>query len=278
MKGLPANDDYSFMLPNKYHWKDNIILPEVAAYVEAEVSRRDNFALHHSVHHGLSSQAAAFNLIGPLIVRDDLAPLLTALSDNGVPIPDEPITASLEYEDRAVFNENQPQPTSIDLVLAGRSSRPFLFIECKLVEDGFGMCSQPGKGLCDKLNPAQDFSLCILQREHQRRYWDVLDRHGFNVAHLRENPTCLLAKHYQFFREILFALEYNGDFVLLYDARNPVWWDSRNAEMPYLLGLVPEALRPRVHSITIQDVVAAVRASGRHEWIGEFERKYGLAS
>ena len=39
---------------------------------------------------------------------------------------------------------------------------------------------------------------------------------------------------------------------------------------------VTEKARPMVKAITVQEVVAAIRASGRHPWLDEFERKYGL--
>ncbi len=46
--------------------------------------------------------------------------------------------------------------------------------------------------------------------------------------------------------------------------------------MPFLLSLNPPAAHARIHVVYIQDVVSAIRESVRHEWLGEFERKYGL--
>jgi POLQ-like helicase len=46
----------------------NIICEDVADYVRQEQKRllgEDSFPLHKYLHHGLSSQAMAFNLIGP---------------------------------------------------------------------------------------------------------------------------------------------------------------------------------------------------------------------
>lgn len=43
-----------------------------------------------------------------------------------------------------------------------------------------------------------------------------------------------------------------------------------------LMSYVPEAARARVIAVTVQEVVAAIKASGRHGWIAEFEEKYGL--
>lgn len=56
-----------------------------------------------------------FNLIGPLITRNDLHPLLDILKIKG--IKNYIKKAQFEYEDRNVFNEDTGQPTSIDLVL-----------------------------------------------------------------------------------------------------------------------------------------------------------------
>ena len=52
--------------------------------------------------------------------------------------------------------------------------------------------------------------------------------------------------------------------------------DVERGLMPFLLLLIPAAARARIKVLYIQDVVTAIRESGRHEWIGEFERKYGL--
>lgn len=52
---------------------------------------------------------------------------------------------------------------------------------------------------------------------------------------------------------------------------------TRRGLLPMLLDFVPKEVRPLVKAITIQEVVAAIKASDRHPWISEFERKYGLA-
>ena len=46
--------------------------------------------------------------------------------------------------------------------------------------------------------------------------------------------------------------------------------------MPFLLSLVPPSLHAHVATFTVQRVIAAAKTSGRHEWVMEFERKYGL--
>jgi hypothetical protein len=46
--------------------------------------------------------------------------------------------------------------------------------------------------------------------------------------------------------------------------------------MPFLLSLTPDHLHAKVKILYIQEVVNAIRETGNHEWIGEFEKKYGL--
>jgi POLQ-like helicase len=77
-----------------------------------------------------------FNLIGPLIVRRDLALLVTGFGRQGLEWPAGRIEAILEYEDRSVFNEDSGQPTSIDLVLTDEQNEPFVFVEFKFAEEG----------------------------------------------------------------------------------------------------------------------------------------------
>ena len=97
----------------------------------------------------------------------------------------------------------------------------------------------------------------------------------------RRITTTKDACYKQFFREFLMALELGDAFVLLCDSRSPTFsFKTRDAQrglFPFLLSLVPEHLHPKVKILYIQEVVEAIRGSGRHEWIGEFETKYGLA-
>lgn len=282
-KGFLVSKRYRYVLAGRENWAQNIILPEVAAYIQEQQAKRaaqgQGFPLHKYVHHGLSSQAMLFNLVGPLISGDDLDPLREALTGQGILWPKGKVEASFEYENRAVFNEDIGQPTSIDLVLKDGLGRPRLFIEAKLVEKEFGGCSVFQAGDCDGRSPAGDFSLCYLHHLG-RRYWVLLEQHGFLEGPLGQNATCVLAAYYQFFREVLFALELGGSFVLLHDARSPTFSCDgpygKRGLMPFLLSLVPRSLHARVATVCIQQLVAAVKSSGQHAWITEFERKYGL--
>ncbi len=224
--------------------------------------------------------AVLFNLVGPSMVRGDLAPLRAALARAGIPWPEGDIQAAFEIEDRKVFNEDSGQPTSIDLVIKGQPGSPALFIEAKLVEKAFGGCSVFSSSDCDGRSPAGSFDLCYLHHIG-RGYWKRLVEYGFLQGQLQASPVCLLAMYYQFFREALFPLVKGGNFVLQYDERKPVFERTshmgRRGLVPFLTEFVPEQHRGHVRAVTIQQVTAEIERSGRHDdWIGEFKRKYGL--
>jgi hypothetical protein len=281
-KGFSVSERYQYILANRNDWHQNIILSEVTAYIETQKAESErhkrNFPLHRWIHHGLSSQAMLFNLVGPLIVRQDFDPLRVVFERQGIHWPEGNVTAEFEYDDRSVFNETQGQPTSIDLVLRNGAGTPKIFVEAKLVEKEFGGCSLFAGGDCDGRNPAADFSSCYLHHLG-RHYWELMEKHGFLNGPLGQNATCIMTTYYQFFREILMAFELGGIFVLLCDRRSPTFAygdnDAQRGIMTFLMSLLPESARERIAVVTIQDVVEAIRTIGRHEWIGEFEKKYG---
>ena len=222
-----------------------------------------------------------FNLVGPLIVSGDVDPLLNILSSRGLPIPSGRIRGVFEYEDRRVFNEDSGQPTSIDLVLQDERGAPFVFLESKFAEKEFGGCSVFANGDCDGRNPSSQFDLCYLHFIG-RTYWSLLEKHGFLSERAGHNVTCILSSYYQFFRELLLAVERDGKFVLLFDSRNPTFLsDGRPGQrglVPFLLECVPPHLKQQVVTVTVQELVTAIKSSNRHPWISEFERKYGLSA
>lgn len=284
-KGFAVNPKHEYCLAEWEDWPRNIILPEVVEYIREcrreQADGRPRLQLHKYVHHGLSSQALLFNLVGPLIVRQDLEPLERALGDQEIACPSGKLVAVFEYEDRDVFNEDSGQATSIDLVVTGDRGQASLFIECKLVEAEFGGCSVFQRGDCDGANPADHPENCYLHHIG-RSYWSLLKEHGFLTGGLAAGPTCVLASHYQFFREVLFAIKEHGLFILLSDQRSPVFFcESENGREPrgrmgLLSSLVPDCLRKNVHHASIQGLVHAIKESGRHPWIDEFEDKYGF--
>ena len=134
-----------YCLSERNDWQHNIILPEVAKYIRVSEDKCKKegkpFPLHKYVHHGLSSQAMTFNLIGPQITRKDYSSLVEMLGKKGVANASQISEAYFEYEDREVFNEDTGQPTSVDVVLHDATGNPVIFIESKLAEQEFGGCS-----------------------------------------------------------------------------------------------------------------------------------------
>jgi hypothetical protein len=272
-----------FCLAQWNDWRSNIILHEVAAYISARNADAQQkevpFPLHKYLHHGMSSQAMAFNLIGPLITRNDYSSLAAVLQSKHVPGADDIAEAVFEYEDRDVFNENAGQPTSIDIVLKNASGRPSIFIESKFEEREFGGCSVFSDGDCSGMNPIGAEDSCFLHFIG-RKYWPLMAKYGISEA-MRHDRQCLFTAHYQFFREVILAIEKGGTFVLLSDERSPVFQcPSGNQEkglMPFLKSLLPDAIRERVISVSTQELVAAIEKSPRHhDWIFEFKKKYGM--
>jgi hypothetical protein len=282
-RGYAVNGRMPYLLERWEDWPKNIILPEVAQFIQAEQKRRselsERFPLHKYIHHGLSSQAMLFNLVGPLVVQGSLAPFKLALEAGQIAWPPEEVTPIFEVESRNIFNEDSGQPTSIDLVIRGADNARSLFIEGKLVEHEFGGCSVFQGGDCDGRNPTKNFNLCYLHHIG-RLYWSLLEKHGFLAGPVGSSPICPLALYYQFFRELLFAIESGGDFVLLYDQRNPSFYSGgvfgERGLMPFLNTFVPEDARHRVHAITIQQVVEAYKHYAGFPWLTEFEKKYAL--
>lgn len=286
-RGYPVRKKYPFILADWEQWPSNIILGNVAAYVRREKEHRAEqgigFPLHHYLHHGLSSQAMLFNLVGPLVLENDFEPIRSVLAAKGTAWGGDVVSARFEIEDRTVFNEAYGQPTSVDVVVSDGTSSD-LFVEAKFVEREFGGCSVFKRGDCDGRNPSERFSLCYLHHIG-RTYWPLLQSHGILTPAWSASPVCPLSVYYQFFREVLFALHRNGLFVLLHDERNPTFCcsgpDGDRGLFPFLVAMLPPEIRSRVISISVQDVFQAVVTGsgrdGRHkDWTGAFAEKYGM--
>lgn len=86
-KGFDTHKRMAYCLKSHDIWPQNIICADVAEYIRQENEKnlgKDSFPLHKYLHHGLSSQAMVFNLVGPLIVRKDFAPLRVAIEKVGI--------------------------------------------------------------------------------------------------------------------------------------------------------------------------------------------------
>lgn len=285
-RGLAVDSRYPYILDDRKNWQGNMVSKDVADLVQGLMDSReptDPFPLHKYIHHGLSSQAMLFNLVGMMKDSGDYKPLQVALEQQGIPFPKGKVDAEFEVEDRKVFAEDSGQPTSIDLVVRGDHKNETLYVECKLSEAEFGGCSVFEEADCDGRNPAGRLDSCYLHHIG-RRYWTLLDENGFLDTAIGTDSMCVLANHYQFFREVLFAIFNEGRFVLLYDERNPAFFCKHKTDpcqtrglMEYLLTLVPQNQQSNIGHVTVQQVVSAIHQVGGHEdWIGEFERKYGL--
>lgn len=283
-KGYMIHPRMSYCLANWDDWEQNIILDEVADYIRKVKNDCEQkgkpFPLHKYIHHGLSSQAMAFNLIGPLITRNDYEPLVNALQKKGIPDVNDIFYASFEYEDRKIFNEYSGQPTSIDIVLQNNDGKPIIFIESKLVEREFGGCSVFAGGDCNGQNPINNYDSCFLHFIG-RKYWVLMDKYGFSET-IQNEKQCIFSSYYQFFRELLFSIEKKGIFVLLSDERSPVFHCKANGIekgiIAFLTNIVPLEHKNRIKSISIQEMIEEIKRTNRHtDWINEFEKKYGLA-
>lgn len=281
-KGFKTHSKMPYCLHSWEEWRNNIILKEVADYIAGEKAKCETsnvpFPLHKYLHHGLSSQALAFNLIGPLITRSDLDPLIKVIALR-TSIDLQVKHASFEYEDRNIFNEDSGQPTSIDIALFDSDQKPRIFIESKLVEPGFGGCSVFGDGDCSGENPLNDVKRCYLHHIG-RKYWDSMSKNGFDKVLLGERE-CVFAAHYQFFREVLFSIEKGGIFFLLSDERSPVFSkisEGRDAGLwPFLLSFVPKQHLDKLHFIKVQDILKEIEKSEKHkDWLPDFKMKYNL--
>ncbi|MHA2424241.1 MAG: PGN_0703 family putative restriction endonuclease [Candidatus Thorarchaeota archaeon] len=283
--GFETNERMSYCLRSLENWPQNIICNDVAKYIHNERERNlgsESFPLHKYLHHGLSSQAMVFNLVGPLIVREDFEPLRVVIEQAGIEWPREITTAEFEFDDRTVFNEDSGQPTSIDLVILGRPKG--IYIESKFVEKEFGGCSVFSGGDCDGRNPVSyGFDGCYLHHIG-RRYWELMEEFSFCDTEFASGHICPFISYYQFFRELLLSLKKEGSFVLLHDERNPTFLktsknDDEAGLWPFLLEAVPKEHVDKIGRITVQQLVTTIDKSGRHDdWINDFKSKYGLSS
>lgn len=283
-KGHPTHPKMDYCLSEWNNWPQNIILEEVVNYIQkfkSECERNKKpFPLHKYVHHGLSSQAMAFNLLGPLITRKDYSPLIHVLQSKNVQIASNISVAEFEFDDRSIFNEDAGQPTSIDIVLKDSAGKPSIFMESKLVEQEFGGCSVFAEGDCEGMNPINHNEVCYLNHIG-RRYWELMGKYGIS-RNLTEEKQCIFVAHYQFFREVLFSLEKGGIFALLSDERSPVYHCKAKGIyrgiMPFLTGFIPDELKNRIVSISIQELISQIGSNPLHsDWVNEFKMKYDLA-
>jgi hypothetical protein len=275
-KSLSVQSKYPYILANRNNWHDNIILQSTWEYIESykkiSESKSIPFPLHKYIHHGLSSQAFIFNLLGPLLVDNDIHSFRKLFFEHQELISEQTIM-QFEYCDRNVFNEKQQQPTSFDFAFLNKGKKSIL-IESKLVEPNFGGCSVIENGDCDGQNPCSNHDLCYLS-QIGRTYWDLMEKYNADESY-RNDKICPLSIYYQFYREVLFSKEKNAEFYLLYDERNPAFVrDEKRGLYSILYKNLPNELKQITHKISIQNIIKRLEASNI-PWMIEFKKKYGL--
>lgn len=266
-----------YILKEYKDWKNNLILPEVADYIDRkreESSGKVPFPLHKYIHHGLSSQACLFNLMGQLLVSKDFIALKEIIGLSGLKLQGNVCSAELEFSAGKIFNENRGQPTSVDLYVQTDKNEK-VFIEFKFTEAEFGTCSVYEDGDCDGMNPDQDLNLCYLHRL-QRKYMVLMKKYDL----LKNYEYCPFTEFYQAYRLLLSALESEGQcyFMLIHDKRNPTFFindDGKNrGRFVRFKSLLPEEIRKRVFILTIQQIVGYLKEHKKSDWLIEFQEKY----
>jgi len=277
---FPISSRHSYILAKYSDWHENIISERVWQYIEEQKKEHyengQPFPLHKWIHHGLSSQAFLFNLLGPLIVDKQWQIFDEILRKAGIPLSSSVTSAEFEVEDREVFNEQQGQPTSIDICLYTIANEN-VFIEFKFTEKNFGGCSVFNDGDCDGRNPANDFGLCYLHHIG-RKYWKLMKKHGLLSKQMRRDSQCPFSTLYQLYRLILFALEKNGYFLLIYDDRNPSFLVRRGNIKRGLFNLVYESLSNKIqakcHALSVQSILPILQKHPELDWANELKGKY----
>jgi len=279
-KGYAASLRYPWVLARRADWHKNIIVPEVWRYIEKQRrerrKKRVSMALLRWLHHGFSSQAFLFNLLGPLIIDEQWQILDEIIREAGIKLATGITNADFELEDREVFNELRGQPTSVDLCLyAGDEEK--VFAEFKFTEKTFGWCSIFNSGGCDGKNPANDFDLCYLHHTG-KKYWLLMKKHRLLTEQIKKSLQCPFATLYQLYRLILFALEKKGHFLLLYDERNPCYLVKQDDINRGLFNVVYESLPPgarrKCHALPVQRILPILKKHSELEWTAELEKKY----
>lgn len=266
-----------YILKEYEDWKNNLILPAVADYIDRkriESAGRVPFPLHKYIHHGLSSQACLFNLMGPLLISKDFAALKEIIGLSGLQLQGDICSAEFEFSSREIFNEDRGQPTSADLYVQTDKNEK-VFIEFKFTEAEFGTCSVYEDGDCDGMNPDQDLNLCYLHRL-QRKYMVLMKKYDL----LKNYEYCPFTEFYQAYRLLLSALESEGRcyFMLIHDKRNPTFLINDDGKyrgrFVRFKSLLPEEIRKRVFILTIQQIVGYLKERKKSDWLIEFQEKY----
>lgn len=273
-KNFRVQEKYSFILKDGSQWKDNIILETVANFIEKTKDEYENkktpFPFHKYVHHGLSSQAMLFNLLGESTLKKDIRFFSSLFSYKDAYIDDNS-EFLFEHSNRKTFYEQKGQPTSFDFAIINNKGKN-VFLEAKYVETEFGRCSIIEKGECDGVNPINDVNSCYLTY-CGRTYWDLMSKYGLSESY-KNSQICPFVVYYQFYRELLFAIENNRYYVILVDKRNPSFIKTNDVNerglIPVLTSRIPKEMKSIIKIVFIQDIVELLDKFN-YSWVEEFK-------
>ena len=280
-KGLDRDPTYPFVLNREIPWQYNLIdndIYENVKHIEP---------MHPWTRNGLSSQSMCFNLLGPLVGNpktnnSNLAPLKRACENSAIPWPSN-AKGQLEFNAMPLFQEaSKRQSTSLDVAINSTpdSDDKSLFIEVKLSENRFGGCNYYKKDTCSKSNLTIEEDLDCHYSVKVRTCWTLMRRHSLLDCDLGESNECPFRRYFQFFRELLVALEYRGIYVLLYDEHNPTFiapeGSKRTGVFTFLRSRLPDEIQPFVKSFTVQEVLREIATDSSFSHANDFAVKYGM--
>lgn len=280
-KGISTNKRYPYILDTREHWHNNIIEVRVLDYItnlKAEKeNQREPFPLHKYLHHGLSSQAFLFNLLGPVVADKRFDVIDEIVNSAGVALDGKVSTINFELEDRSVFRENQGQPTSVDIA-AETDTGERIYAEFKFTEAEFGGCSLFVNGDCDGRNPAANFKMCYLHCIG-RQYWNVMSKFNLITSEVLKESRCPFTDLYQAYRLIMFALDKGGHFILIYDERNPAFYVKTpngltRGVFARFLEYLPQEVRDKCHLVSTQKIFDILKRNIREQWVENLQAKY----
>ena len=227
-RGYSVQSKYPYILAERDQWPANIIVPEVASFItsahQACEARGAPFPLHKYIHHGLSSQAMLFNLVGPLSgAAGSVTPANGVLTQRESPGRGTTRPSPSRSKIGPSSTRTAASPLPLIWCIAGNGSAPRLYIEAKLVEREFGGCSVFEQGDCDGMNPAADLPL-LLPASHRTR---VLAVYGgarlLGWAGCTESCLPAWPGTTSFSANSCLLSHKGGYFVLLDDCRNPTF-------------------------------------------------------
>jgi hypothetical protein len=91
-------------------------------------------------------------------------------------------------------------------------------------------------------------------------------------------PNCPFTEFYQAYRLLLFALHYNGEFLLIHDERNPAFLNItagiERGRFIRFKRLLPEIIGSHLHILGIQAIVCYLEEHHEYSWLSQFKARY----